>query len=129
MNKENTGNLNNSNKEYPKDHIFTYYVTENGIINHQFMDCYDELFERKGIAIDGFGMGSAYNMPIYLLGELEENFEKAVVISYYVKDDLLRPIVLFDDMEIKVLMEYLEKAGEDEDSYDILKKVHQDIRG
>jgi len=67
-------------------------------------------------------------MPIYLLGEVEENIEKAVVVSFYMDGDRPVPMVFFDQNEVDALIEGLENAGDDADSFDIAKEVHRRIR-
>ena len=118
-----------ANKIAEKKHIVPYYVTETGAINHNLVSIFEDMFYEKGYMIDDFGMGSAYNMPIYLLGEIEDNFDKAVVVSFYEKEGQMLPIILFDESEIALLAEELGKAGKEEDSYNIIRKVHRELRG
>jgi len=74
-------------------------------------------------------MGSAYNMPVYLLGEISDHYDKAVVVSFDVVNDMPKPMVFFDSNEIDALMKGLEAAKEGEDTFDIITAVHKELRG
>lgn len=107
--------------------IVVYFVDENGFMNHNYVKYTIDMFTQKGYTVEDIGMGSAYNMPVYLCGEIAANIEKAVVASYYFKEEQLVPIILFSEYEIDCLLEELE-ADMDGDSFDILKRVHSKLR-
>ena len=107
--------------------IVVYFVTEHGRINFNYNSTFMKILREQGFVIEDFGMGSAYNMPIYLLGEVEENIEKAVVISYYMNEGCPVPMVFMEEKEIAALMEELENAPKDADSFDIVKSAYEKI--
>lgn len=108
--------------------IIVYFVAEKGFMNREMMELFMEMFTQRGYTIEDIGMGSAYNMPIYLLGEVEEHIEKAVIVSYYMENGRPVPMVFFDEAEVNAVVERLEKAQKGEDSFQILKEVHGVIR-
>ncbi len=109
--------------------IIVYFVSEKGFMNRFFMKLFMEGFQNDGLIIEDIGTGNAYNMPIYLLGEIEEHIDKAVVVSvYFDEKGQPVPMVFFSKDEINALIQRLDKAGENENSFEILKEVHRKIR-
>ena len=110
--------------------IYPYFVTEHGgFLAPAYLNILLQQFEDRGWEPQDLGMGSAYNMPVYLLGEMEEHYGQAMVFSLYMEDDGPRIMAFIGKPEIDPLMEALEAAGDDEDSFDICKAVHKKIRG
>lgn len=93
----------------------------------EVVDAIVELVEKRGKIVD-LGFGSAYNMPIYLLGELEGHEEEAIVVSMDWDDEMPHPRFLVEPSEIVPLMEALE-ANQDSDSWEIAVRVNRQIRG
>ncbi|MDO4188432.1 MAG: hypothetical protein Q4D29_05515 [Lachnospiraceae bacterium] len=112
-----------------KKDIIVYFVAENGFMNGDLTELFLSNFEEKGYSIKDVGMGSAYNMPIYLLGEIEDHKDEAVVVSMRFDGERPVPMVFFDDEEIESLVEGLNKADKNSDTFDIIVEVHKRIRG
>ena len=111
------------------NNVIVYFVTENGFMNFDLVETCISMFKEKDLIVEDFGMGSSYNMPSYLLGELEENVDKAIVVSFDYNDERFVPVFLVDDNEINSLINALKEADEEDDSLEIIKKVHKYIRG
>ncbi|MCR4743848.1 MAG: hypothetical protein K5894_01310 [Lachnospiraceae bacterium] len=108
--------------------IIVYFVFENGAFVPEVLSIYFEMFEKEGYMIEDFGMGSAYNMPEYLLGEIEDHLDKAVVTSFCMDEGDGYSMIFFNKDEVDAVIEGLKAAKPGEDSYDILKEVHKKIR-
>ncbi len=108
--------------------IIVYFVAEDGFMKRAYIQRFLEMFKKNGYVIEDVGTGNAYNMPIYLLGEVEEHIEKAVVVSVSEEDENVKPMVFFSDGEIQALVKRLKTAVEGEDSFNIIKKVHKEMR-
>ena len=109
--------------------IVVYFVAESGFMQSELSELFLSNFEKNGYVVEDIGAGSAYNMPTYLLGEVVKNIDKAVIVSVRFEDDRPVPMVFFDEDEVDAVVERLEKAGKDEDTFDILVEVHKKIRG
>lgn len=109
--------------------ITVFFVTKNGEFAPPFITqaCLDFL---KGptTELGDIGMGNAYNMPMYLAGEIEEHIEEAVVICLGTEEEKFRPMVFMGENEVNMLLEALAKAGDDDDSWEICREVHKAIR-
>ena len=77
--------------------------------------------------LDDLGFGSAYNMPVYLLGEIEDHVDSVFVIAWDMDGDTPHPRALVGKKEIMPLIEALE-ADEDGDSWEIAVRVNKEIR-
>ncbi len=108
--------------------IIVYFVAEHGFMDKLYVESFLTMFEKEDYIVEDIGMGSAYNMPEYLLGEIEEHREKAVVVSCRMEGDTPIPMVFFSEDEVNALTEALEKAEKGEDSFEILQVVHKHIR-
>ena len=116
----------------PMCHVF--FITKSGnMVDSGLMKMYKRLFDRMECEISSFAMGSAYNDPDYLLEAIEDIVEKR---QYYVAVVAERgeeyahiPVIFVDSTEMNPLVEALEKAGEDGNSWDICETVHTEIRG
>lgn len=112
--------------------IYCYFLTEDGSLLHP--DIINTLLEhtKKYGEIADVGTGSAYNMPIYLLGELEEHRAGAIVFAWdWDEDGSPHPRTFFTDEEIGALMEALEEAHEknpDANAWDIAVEVNKKNR-
>ena len=110
--------------------IYPYFVTEHGkFMPREVFSVILNLFEKNGWEPQDLGMGSAYNMPIYLLGEIEDHYGEAIVIAVDMGEQIPKVMAFIEESEIKALTEALEAAGEDEDSWDICCAVHRKLRG
>ena len=77
--------------------------------------------------LEDFGTGNAYNMPIYLLGVLENHEDNAIVVAWDWDEDKPHPRFLVEPSEICPLIEALE-ANPDGDSWEIAVAVNKEIR-
>lgn len=77
--------------------------------------------------IQGLNMGSSYNMPIYLLGELERVDEPIVFLINWDEEGYLRQKCLVGKYEIEELMKELE-IRQDEDAWQVAMDVNARIR-
>ena len=105
-----------------------YILTEKGQILNP--DIVNVLIERvtQDAELEDFGTGSAYNMPVYLLGEIEDHVDNAMVIAWDRDEDgMPHPRFLVEPCEICPLIEALE-ANEDGDSWEIAVEVNKQIR-
>lgn len=109
--------------------IIVYFVAEHGFMNQEMVELFLSNFEEKGYSIEDIGMGSAYNMPIYLLGEIEAHRDKAVVVSFRMDDGRPVPMIFFSKDEVDAVFKALEEADKSDDSFDIITQVHRKIRG
>lgn len=112
-----------------KKNIVVYFVAKNGFMNRELVNHFIQSFEKRGCVIDDIGAGNAYNMPVYLLGEVEAHIDKAVIVSLRFDGENPVPMVFFDENEVAAVVERLEKAEDGEDTFDILAEVHRKIRG
>lgn len=78
--------------------------------------------------LENFGTGSAYNMPVYLLGEIEDHEDTAMVIAWDMDEDQPHPRFLVGEDEIRLLIDVLEN-NQDGDSWEIAVEVNKAIRG
>lgn len=106
------------------------FVTKNGgFINADFIKAVLDMFERHGYKIKNFNCGgNANNMPIYLLGEIEEHYGETIVFAIGAKENDYNPMIFVDNKEIDTLMEALENAEKDENAWEICKRVHKILR-
>ena len=106
--------------------IYAYIVTEDGrILHHKIISMIFDSFLEEDAQIMDIGMGGAYNMPIYLLGEVEAHRDEAVVIRVLIEDDLVKVMIFMEDEEMDVLMAALESADENDDSFEICRRVRE----
>lgn len=79
--------------------------------------------------LEDYGFGSAYNMPAYLLGEIADYPDKAVVAAVdWDTDGRFHPRILADSDEINMLIEALEQY-QDQDAWEIVVEVNKALRG
>lgn len=111
-----------------KEEIIVYFVAENGFMDIEMSNLFIDNFKSKGYSIIDIGMGNAYNIPLYLLGEIESHIEKAVVVSIRFDDNNPVPMVFFSRDEIDALTEELINSSSEENSFNIITAVHKKIR-
>lgn len=78
--------------------------------------------------LEDFGTGSAYNMPVYLLGAIEGHEDTAVVVAWDMDGNQPHPRFLVEPEEIILLIEALEE-NPDRDAWEIAVEVNKKIRG
>ena len=79
--------------------------------------------------LEDYGFGSAYNMPAYLLGEIADYPDKAVVAAVdWDEDGRFHPRILADADEINMLIDALDKH-QDQDAWEIVVDVNKALRG
>ena len=112
------------------DKIRLFIVTKNGkmapvVWHKKIIDVLGEQFE-----IVDIGFGRAYNMAIYLLGEIENNPDEACVVALDYDENLEIPYprVLINEEEILLLIEALE-ANLERNSWETVVEVNKKIRG
>lgn len=117
-----------NNTENKKDRKIRIYVLskegtmpEIGLVN-----VIVDMLKEEG-ELEDLGFGSAYNMPIYLLGEIEGHEEDSFVIALDTEGDELRPRFLVGKYEIGALMVALE-ACPNEDAWQLAVDVNKDMR-
>lgn len=82
----------------------------------------NNLIDVHGTELDDLGFGSAYNMPVYLLEEIEEHVDSVFVIAWDMDGDMPHPRALVGKEEIMPLIEGLE-ADENGDSWEIALRL------
>lgn len=85
----------------------------------------DQVMKRGDL--EDFGTGSAYNMPVYLLGAIEGHEDTAMVVAWDWDGDTPHPRFLVEPSEICPLIEALE-ANPEGDSWEIAVEVNRKIR-
>lgn len=116
----------------PMFHVF--FITRCGnMVDSGLMKMYKRMFDKMECEISSFAMGSAYNDPDYLLEAIEDIVEKgqyfAAVVAERGEEYAYIPMAFVDSTEMNPLVEALEKAGEEGNSWDICEAVHTEIRG
>lgn len=107
--------------------IRLYILTKNGTRLHP--EIVSLLIEsaRKYGEPDDFGMGSAYNMPVYLLGEIEGHADSTLVVAWDMDGEMPHPRAFLGRNEVQLLMEALE-ANLDGDSWEIAVELNRRMR-
>lgn len=82
---------------------------------------------RTKTEVYGFNFGNSYNMPIYLLGELESCENPLVFLVNWNEEGYLEQRCLAGEFEIAELMKALE-VRTDEDAWQIAMEVNARIR-
>ena len=83
----------------------------------------------KEAELEDYGFGSAYNMPAYLLGEIADYPDKAVVAAVdWDEDGRFHPRILADADEINMLIEALDEHQE-QDAWEIVVDINKALRG
>ena len=78
--------------------------------------------------LEDYGFGSAYNMPAYLLGEIADYPDKAVVAAVdWDEDGRFHPRILADADEINMFIDALDKH-QDQDAWEIVVDVNKALR-
>lgn len=67
-------------------------------------------------------------MPDYFACILEEEFEDAIVVNVELTEDDIKAIFLVSLEEKKALLKALHEAKKGENTWDILNKVHNELR-
>lgn len=78
-----------------------YVLSKNGAMLHpELINLLVEQVQKQG-ELENLGFGSAYNMPVYLLGEIAEHVESAFVVAWDTDSDMLHPRALVGETEIR----------------------------
>lgn len=109
--------------------VTVYFVTENGAFAPQFLvDGFVKMLEDKDFELSDIGLGSAYNMPGYLAGEVEEHIDEAVVYCIGFNEEGFRPMIFASEDEIELLLDALNKADDNDNSWEVCSELHKKIR-
>lgn len=107
-----------------------YILTKNGnFLRPEIIQLLLDNVRKYGEVVD-IGMGSAYNDPLYLLGEIENNPDEVFVIAWddTEADQMPRPRALVGEREVVALVHTLED-NMSEDAWEIAMAVNHVIRG
>lgn len=111
------------------DNMRVFIISEDGtMVNVELADLLIDTVAKR-YEITNLGIGSAYNMPIYLLGELDGYEDESCVIAIdFDENDMPRPRFLIERPEIELLMNELDKQRS-RDSWEVAVEVNKAIRG
>ncbi len=110
------------------EQLSLYFITPNGnFLSADISKLLVQSAEKFG-KIKAVGQGSAYNSPIYLLGEIEGHESDSLVVAIdKEKDGAPRPRAFFGEEEIALLIEYL-KENQDGDTWELAVELNKQIR-
>ena len=109
------------------DKIRLYILTKNGVLLPTEITELLVKSAKKYGEIEDFGCGSAYNIPVYLLGEIEKHIEKTFVVAWDMDGDMPHPRAIIGE-EVLLLIKALQDDIEG-DSWEIAVEVNKKIRG
>ena len=104
-----------------------YILSKNGTMLHPgIIDLFVKQVEKYG-ELEDLGFGNAYNMPMYLLGEIEGYVDSSFVVAWDMDQDVPHPRAFVGETEIMALIKALEE-DENGDSWEIAVKLNKKIR-
>lgn len=108
--------------------LHLYFLTPNGsFLNLEISKLLVQSAEKFG-EIKDIGQGSAYNSPVYLLGEIEGHESTSLVVAIDKEEDgMPRPRAFFGEEEISLLIKNL-KENQDGDTWEIAVELNKQIR-
>lgn len=111
--------------------LWLYILTKDGaFLKSDYLKILIDITKEDGYLLQDIGMGSAYNMPTYLLDEMEIHLKPesdVIVVAWDYKDDFPKPM-FFAGNDIFPLRKALFEADKNDNSWNICKEVHGAIR-
>lgn len=107
------------------ERAFVNFVTKDGsMVPNNYVCQLVKALNSEGIALADFTMGgSDYNRPKYLLEKIHEHPGEALILAVGDEEVNYKAMIFVEKPEMDMLVAALEKAGDEENAWDICKRI------